>query len=360
MTKTLLYVPGSPTSVKLGDTDTNLYLQVAKDNAAVDLTTVKSITVKIADANKNYLKDISIAPASLTSGNNGILAVPLNSDNIGGLNSGDYYFEVWIITADSETEIYPDMNVTKFHVFNNLVGGTTVLTTLTMQAFLDKITSTQAASETSLSNSQIALAEANIANTNATKALSDLNAGNYLTKDTLSSATAFENLQTQVNNSAVGTNLLLQGNFSQSNINFTNGALLNGYSGTLTNGIVYYWYSTPNFIPVLANTSYIVSLDSTQTSVTFEKSAFYDSSGSLISLGGGKFTTPSNATQLRLCFKSNTSASETLNDFGSRYKIKLEKGSVATDWCPNPAEILTQTDYAKIKAAIVALGGSLS
>lgn len=39
--------------------------------------------------------------------------------------------------------------------------------------------------------------------------------------------------------------------------------------------------------------------------------------------------------------------------------FKLEKGSVATDWCPNPSEILTQSDYAKIKAAIVALGGSL-
>ena len=39
---------------------------------------------------------------------------------------------------------------------------------------------------------------------------------------------------------------------------------------------------------------------------------------------------------------------------------KLEKGRVATDYCPNPSEILTQSDYAKIKAAIVALGGSLS
>lgn len=40
--------------------------------------------------------------------------------------------------------------------------------------------------------------------------------------------------------------------------------------------------------------------------------------------------------------------------------MKLELGSIATDWCPNPSEILTQSDYAKIKAAIVALGGSLS
>lgn len=38
----------------------------------------------------------------------------------------------------------------------------------------------------------------------------------------------------------------------------------------------------------------------------------------------------------------------------------LEKGTVAHAWSPNPSEVLTQSDYAKIKAAIVALGGSLS
>lgn len=38
----------------------------------------------------------------------------------------------------------------------------------------------------------------------------------------------------------------------------------------------------------------------------------------------------------------------------------LEEGTVAHTWSPNPTEVLTQADYAKIKAAIVALGGSLS
>lgn len=40
--------------------------------------------------------------------------------------------------------------------------------------------------------------------------------------------------------------------------------------------------------------------------------------------------------------------------------FKLEEGNIATDWSPAPEDILTQSDYAKIKAAIVALGGSLS
>ena len=40
--------------------------------------------------------------------------------------------------------------------------------------------------------------------------------------------------------------------------------------------------------------------------------------------------------------------------------IKVEKGSVATDWCPNPMEILIQSDYARIQATIGALGGKLA
>ncbi|MGV0120345.1 collagen-like protein, partial [Lacticaseibacillus paracasei subsp. paracasei] len=60
-------------------------------------------------------------------------------------------------------------------------------------------------------------------------------------------------------------------------------------------------------------------------------------------------TTASTTAYMRVSFRKH-------NDF----KAKLEKGSIATDWSLNPSEILTQSDYAKIKAAIVALGGSLS
>lgn len=357
MAKTLMYVPGSPTSVKLGDTDTDLYLQVAKDNVAVDLTAVKSITVKIADANNNYLKDISIAPASLTSGNNGILTVPLNSDNVGGLNSGDYYFEVWIVTADSETEIYPDMNVTKFHVFNNLVGGTSILTTLTMQAFLDRITSTQTASETSLNNSQTALANANTANTNAAKVLSDLNAGNYLTKDTLSNAPAFQALQTQVNNSAVGTNLIIRSELKNGCLNRDNGGVRDSgadfysYNYIATNGETVFTFSSPDYV-FNGNTDHAL--------------AMYDSKKNY--LGYQTITSAtqtlnnSNAAYIRFSinFTDEGGTSGKLTDWLDNHRCKLEKGSHATDWSANPAEILTQSDYAKIKAAIVALGGSLS
>ena len=59
--------------------------------------------------------------------------------------------------------------------------------------------------------------------------------------------------------------------------------------------------------------------------------------------------------------KSDSSADKS-DDAGTGYikELMLEEGTVAHDWSPAPEEILTQSDYAKIKAAIVALGGSLS
>lgn len=352
-----MYVPGSPTNVKIGDTDTSLYLQVAKDNANVDLTSVKSITVKIADSNKNYLKDISISSSSLPDGGNGILAVPLNSDNVGGLNSGDYYFEVWIITADSETEIYPDMNVTKFHVFNNIVGGTSILTTLTMQAFLDRITANQNASETSLANSNAALTTANAANSGATHALNDLNAGNYLTEAKLSSSPTFEGLQTQVNNSAVGTNLLLgtTNNLATAQVTSYNGGAptytVNMVCSTATTFTARAWlhpYSHPTQVQIAwldANNAvhYAASVFATVGSSGYSTCTFTIPTGGTLSYVTAVF--------------DENETDKTQVDYK---EFKLEKGSVATDWRPNPAEILTQSDYAKIKAAIVALGGSLS
>lgn len=59
--------------------------------------------------------------------------------------------------------------------------------------------------------------------------------------------------------------------------------------------------------------------------------------------------------------KSDSSADKS-DDAGTGYikELMLEEGTVAHDWSPAPEEIMTKSDYAKIKAAIVALGGSLS
>lgn len=196
MAKTLMYVPGSPTSVKLGDTDTDLYLQVAKDNVAVDLTAVKSITVKIADASHNFLKTINIDKTALNNADKGIVDFPLTIENLNGLPASTYYFEIWIVTADSDLEIYPDVDVANFTIINNIESGTTVYTSLTLQDFEDRFNELDKNAQTALTNANQAQeiatqasATATTASSDAEAALTSLQNGDYAKKtDTVAAA----------------------------------------------------------------------------------------------------------------------------------------------------------------------------
>jgi hypothetical protein len=358
LAKTLVYADGSPTSVKISDTDTNLYLQLAKDNTPIDLSVAKTIDVKIADSNKNYLKDISINPADLPNASKGVLILPLNSANIAGLPAGSYAFEVWIETADSNQEIYPDVDMKMFTIFNNIVGGTTAIAQLTLQQFVDRITDM----ETDLQSK-----------VNSGYFKGDKGDTGTVDNDGLTSAPAFQALQTQVNNSAVENNLLTG---------------TRDFSGNWTNKNN--WDSSDNWVDPNGNTAskrtsayqglcqpYTVSKGKTYTF-----SAYYDwTSGSAAyfypnsNVSGAAQVDQSSAPDLSMSNKwelfTHTFTAVADGEFWGRFELtgdgvlhvgsyKLENGSVATPWCPNPSELLTQSDYAKIKAAIVALGGSLS
>ncbi|MFT8607995.1 MAG: collagen-like protein [Liquorilactobacillus nagelii] len=364
MAKTLIYADGSPTSVKISDTDTNLYLKLAKDNVAVDLSTAKSIDVKIADSNKNYLKDISINPADLPNASKGVLILPLNSTNIAGLPAGSYAFEVWIETADSNQEIYPDVDVKMFTIFSNIVGGTTVMAQLTLQQFADRITDMESDLQSKVNSGYFKGDKGDKGDTGATGTVD--NAG-------LTNAPAFQALQTQVNNSAVGANLLTG---------------TKAFSGNWNN--IGNWDSSDNWVDPNGNTAfkrtsawnglsqpYVVSKGKTYTFSAYydwtsgDSAYFYPNSNVSGAAQVAQLSGPdmhmSNAWELF----TYTFTAVADGEFWGRFELngdgtlhvgsyKLERGSNATPWCPNPSEILTQSDYAKIKAAIVALGGSLS
>ncbi|WP_324715254.1 collagen-like protein [Lactiplantibacillus plantarum] len=181
----------------------------------------------------------------------------------------------------------------------------------------------------------------------------------------LISAPAFQSLQTQVDNSAVGTNLLM--------LTANNSSLI----GTNTLNQTIYKYSLANGY----NASSLASALGTKFTVSFDWSVSGDSPSGIFTVQWN--TTPWDINPAGIAVSSSNTSGHTSNAFsvsadsknlanmiGFRLdnfvgtltisNVKLEKGSAATDWCPNPAEILTQSDYAKIKAAIVALGGSLS
>ena len=173
-------------------------------------------------------------------------------------------------------------------------------------------------------------------------------------------------LQTQVNNSAVGTNLLV-GTGNSSNITGANVSNQTTNVYLLSNGY---------------NVSTLASAFGTQFTISFDWLVSGSSPSGTFNAMWNNFPWGSGVGNLNTVSSSNTSGhfsntfslstdSENiatgvcfrLDNFVGTLTIsnvKLEKGSVATDWCPNPSEILTQIDYSKIKAAIVALGGSLS
>ena len=187
----------------------------------------------------------------------------------------------------------------------------------------------------------------------------------------LTTAPAFVNLQTQVNNSAVGTNLLTNTSDFSSNwggIPVSTTTEYNGYpSMVLTSSNQ---QTAPQFLALgkLEN--------SFQYTCSFWAKADNAGDKAHTELRGGigatDFVLTTNWVRYTVVLTSFSDANT--NFFSSMYSIrvpaenkgnvyialpKLEKGNVATDWCPNPSEILTQADYAKLQAAIVALGGSL-
>ena len=174
----------------------------------------------------------------------------------------------------------------------------------------------------------------------------------------LTTAPAFVNLQTQVNNSAVGTNL-----FSQST---ATAGYINAAYGTVDSALASSNEIVSDYISVSASSNYTFQMWGTTPSGQnyWYGIGQYDSDKKFILRSAGIGSTqPTNTTEHMSQTITTASTTAYMRVSFRKYddfKAKLEKGSVATDWCPNSSEILTQSDYAKIKAAIVALGGSLS
>ncbi|MEE6751166.1 collagen-like protein [Pediococcus acidilactici] len=317
MAKTLSFTDTSPQTVKIGDTTTSFTLVCGNDNVATDLTNATSITVKLGNAS-GYLKSATIDPASLTEPTTGQVTVKFDADLMNSLPAGSYALEVWVVDSTG-TSIYPSDGSTGFNITNNIqsANGSTI-TTITFDDFV--------------------------------KAMNK--AANSFTE-----SPAFVNLQKQVNNSAVGTNLIVQSDLKPGYLNTNDGSVTvvydNFYSDNYiaTNGETVFTFSSPD---------YVFKGNYYHTLAMYDKNKNY--------LGYQRITSATqtlsnpNAAYIRFTinFGMEGGVSGHLSDWLNSHRYKLEKGSVATDWCPNPTEVLTQSDYAKIKAAIIALGGSLS
>lgn len=286
------------------------------------------------------------------------LAVTLDGDKIGvpskqleNLPSGDYGLELWETSNDSKT-IYPSAGFIEFHIHRNADES---LESVTPTTDINKVINDlhQAGLNVVVDDIEMLAPDAKPSVTSEVR-----DGKNHIKlhvpigsvdNTALTNAPAFKALQTQVNNSAVGTNLL------------------QGTSATDNQGP-----SDFRGIPVTAGDSYTFSgiMSSSSTSGAIAPYIwFYDSSGTTLGgiaapnsnvpvASGTPFAitgvAPANTVTAGLSL-ARSDASIILN----YRKLKFEHGSKSTPWTPNPSEILTQADYAKIQAAIVALGGSL-
>ncbi|WP_455387221.1 collagen-like protein [Lactiplantibacillus pentosus] len=337
MAKTLSFTDTSPQTVKIGDTTTSFTLICGNDNVATDLTNATSIIVKLGNAS-GYLKSATVDPTSLTDPTTGQVTVKFDADLMTSLPAGSYAIEVWVVDSTG-TSIYPSDGSTGFAITNNIQSATgNKITTITFDDFVKAMNKA--------------------ASTIAKGDKGEKGDTGTVDNDGLTKAPAFVDLKTQVDNSAVGTNLLtgtsgaLQtysfNSWSSGNLSSTNIRLISGQTYTARMWIQGYDVQTN-----IAMRAYGAS--GFQLAYAVGNDIGANSSG----YSTVTWTADSNWTSnviITVSFKSHQSATHS----GQCSELKLEKGSVATDWCPNPSEILTQADYAKIQAAIVALGGSLS
>ncbi|MBO2713804.1 collagen-like protein [Lactiplantibacillus plantarum] len=355
MAKTLSFTDTSPQTVKIGDTTTSFTLICGNDNMATDLTNATSITVKLGNTS-GYLKSATVDPASLTDPTTGQVTVTFNADLMTSLTAGSYAIEVWVVDSTG-TSIYPSDGSTGFTITNNIqsANGSTI-TTITFDDFVQAMK--EAASTIKGEKGDTGTVD---------------NAG-------LTTAPAFVALQTQVDNSAVGTNLYTDTKNFDNLASWYAGSLwtktTDTYKGLAVIQVTKDWNGLSQYIQVKKGDVLTYSVYAKNISGTGNSTIYWILNTSPEGSYSTATTNPVNSAvtitdswqrvsgttvvtsdgYLRPRIERTNRNTNTLQIAG----IKVEKGSVATDWCPNPTEILTQSDYAKIKAAIVALGGTLS
>lgn len=136
MAKTLEFTIKSPRQIKQGDTETTFTFICKNDGSVVDLTQATSITAKIGNAS-GYLRSQPIAITSLAGLNPGWLNLQPTPTLISDLPAGDYQLEIWVIDQ-AGTSIYPSDNPLGFTVTNNIESESGAsITTIAFDDFVE-------------------------------------------------------------------------------------------------------------------------------------------------------------------------------------------------------------------------------
>lgn len=338
------------------------------------------------------------------------LAVTLDGDKIGvpskqleNLPSGDYGLELWEVNNDSKT-IYPSAGFIEFHIHRNADESLESVTPTTdINKVIDDLH--QAGLNVVVDDIEMLAPDAKPSVTSEVRDGKNhirLHVPRGLKGDKgdqgpqgpqgdpgpqgptgsvdnagLTNAPAFKTLQGNVTNlqseitTLAGVNLVQ--NTSSTATAFNSSAIMPGTNRVVTIGT---WLSRS----IKANTTYTMHVKLNFNNVTSNAWANFRYQ---VYAGGGNYTSPNYFESSPQTIPTGVTQSVTYaftfnmttpspNDYGisirfdnitggtvSYQGFMIEEGKVAHPWSPNPSEILTQSDYAKIQAAIVALGGSL-
>ncbi|QAT30568.1 hypothetical protein EQW38_10440 [Lactiplantibacillus plantarum] len=345
-------------------------------SAAADSKDAKQIAGAVSQSYKTLTDGSTMTIAELENG----LATKLTKTDLDG-----YATETWTqnqikVTADG-------INATLSSVKSTVDGQTTSINDLKADSSSFKsqyttVNNTIGKQSTDISTLQATSKELTTGfNTLTTDNKTNTNDISQLKQTSTEISSTLETVKTQVQNSAVGTNLLLSTGDLSANWGF------NGTVDTSQKPAVLHYPMNS-----LTSGNYVIAQQSLndgllQPSTTYTASFYAKGEGTFafycypaVSEGGGDnhtnikltsdyklytktFTTDHNisggkALLLRQDYSPSATDQNTVEAYV--YGLKLEKGSLATDWCPNPADNATVTAVSKLSQTVDGMKADIS
>ena len=293
---------------KVGDTATTWYFTLSDDGNAVS-TVGDTLTAHIKN-NTGYLIDVPV-----TSTNNGLAQVSFNNKSIEQLPSGEYLLEIDLVNTDGTVAKYPTDGFFPFQLNLNAMSTTRELVTeITFQQVLDGV---DEKIKTELATGDYKGPKGDDAYLHVAYANSADGSTDFSRQGNENLLTGTTNALTTVNNvSSWGTNLP---SLSTNRTDLSN----NTYTASM-------WLS-----PVAHDAAIYMRI------VKTDGSASGGSNSSVVKAGTSGYSVltcdvPSDS-YIFSVWPSFT-ADQTDSTTVSYKEMKLEKGAVATDWCPAPAD----------------------
>lgn len=307
-------------------------------SAAADSKDAKQLAGAVSQSYKTLTDGSTMTIAELESG----LAVKLTKNDLNGYATEDWAQNQINVSADG-------INGTISSIKGTVDGQTTSINDLkadssSFKSQFTTVNDTLGKQTTDIGSLQVSSKELTTGfNTLTTDNTTNKNDISQLKQTATEVSSTLETVQTRVNNSAVGTNLIVAKTIKNNYVLDSGGALFAYFPSFVT-----------DYIPVVANQKYTITIYENTISCT-SRISYYNSSKNFISReNDGKISASSSEVIVIPSGISYIRFSPDTPDQSGEYKdnYKIEKGTVATDWCLNPLDNATVTAVSSISQTV--------